>query len=121
MWPELFEMGSVSMTMQGLENVGSTTNSSDDNQQQFRPHACYVCGKRFKLSHHLKQHYRTHTGERPYVCSVCGRGFSQQSSHMYHYKRCLLISTSDDKNMFNINNTLNDGHINLANFDNDKL
>ncbi|XP_076050664.1 uncharacterized protein LOC143031107 isoform X8 [Oratosquilla oratoria] len=60
---------------------------------RFRPHVCMVCGKRFKLSHHLKQHFRIHTGERPYVCTKCGKDFSQQSSYHYHMRRsCVEVA-----------------------------
>lgn len=55
----------------------------------FRPYACHICGKRFKLNHHLKQHSRIHTGERPFACNLCGKTFTQQSSYHYHMKKKL--------------------------------
>ena len=75
-------------------NENPTTNNLASLEDRFRPFVCNVCKKRFKLSHHLKQHYRTHTGERPFVCLNCGRGFSQYSSHMYHVKRCSVYNSN---------------------------
>ncbi|XP_045117819.1 longitudinals lacking protein, isoforms H/M/V-like isoform X4 [Portunus trituberculatus] len=63
----------------------STTPTGDP----FRPYACHICGKRFKLNHHLKQHSRIHTGERPFACNLCGKTFTQQSSYHYHMKKKL--------------------------------
>uniref|UniRef100_A0A8C9QHL2 Zinc finger protein 236 n=1 Tax=Spermophilus dauricus TaxID=99837 RepID=A0A8C9QHL2_SPEDA len=43
--------------------------------QSRRSYRCDYCNKGFKKSSHLKQHVRSHTGEKPYKCKLCGRGF----------------------------------------------
>ncbi|KAK2145274.1 hypothetical protein LSH36_690g00008 [Paralvinella palmiformis] len=40
-----------------------------------RPFKCPHCNRGFKKSSHLKQHIRSHTGEKPYKCSQCQKKF----------------------------------------------
>nr|XP_015212650.1 PREDICTED: zinc finger protein 236 isoform X2 [Lepisosteus oculatus] len=46
---------------------------SDDSHK--RAYRCSMCNKGFKKSSHLKQHVRSHTGEKPFRCHLCGRSF----------------------------------------------
>lgn len=51
---------------------------------------CVVCGKVFNRLLKLKQHHRTHTGERPWGCNNCGKTFSTASYLQKHRLTCLI-------------------------------
>ena len=52
-----------------------------------KPHKCNYCGFRFKRKDVLKQHIRTHTGERPYSCPKCGDKFNHPTPLKHHLLR----------------------------------
>ena len=45
---------------------------------------CTHCEKSFGKSSHLRDHIRTHTGDRPYRCEYCDKAFTQYSNLRTH-------------------------------------
>ncbi|KAM9310495.1 zinc finger protein 236 isoform 2-T2 [Pholidichthys leucotaenia] len=59
-----------------LQLPTETQDYPDDGEENpKRAYRCSWCTKGFKKSSHLKQHVRSHTGEKPFRCVLCGRAF----------------------------------------------
>lgn len=52
-----------------------------------RKHLCDHCGKKFSGPRELREHYRTHTGERPFKCPVCSRAFAKSNAMNVHLRQ----------------------------------
>jgi hypothetical protein len=64
--------------------------------------SCPKCPKTFTRNHNLKNHLRTHDGERPYACNVCGEKFTRKAD-------CVRHERGHGENKFKCAGSLNNG------------
>lgn len=61
-----------------------------------KPHACKICGKRFRQTSCIFRHMRVHSGETPYPCKLCPRRFAYSHhllNHMKVHEQTAAVST----------------------------
>ncbi|XP_050734218.1 zinc finger protein 341-like isoform X2 [Eriocheir sinensis] len=78
--------------------MAKTVPSKNEATKLKAKHKCNYCSKEFSKNFDLRQHVRSHTGEKPFQCIVCGRAFTQKSNvkkHMATHKVWPSGSLSD--------------------------
>jgi uncharacterized C2H2 Zn-finger protein len=76
----------------GADNTGASSSlgrTAAANQRKQSPsnlsHQCNVCLACFPKGNKLRNHMRTHTGERPFQCDICKMRFTNNSSLTRYY------------------------------------
>ncbi|OAF71280.1 SWI/SNF-related matrix-associated actin-dependent regulator of chromatin subfamily B member 1, partial [Intoshia linei] len=85
------QTGQVTVQNASQSTPKKTRKRKDPKDKDLRKFVCTVCGKAFKLKHHLNEHQRIHSGEKPYCCNRCGKRFSHSGSFSSHTssQKCL--------------------------------
>uniref|UniRef100_UPI00358ED8EC zinc finger E-box-binding homeobox 1-like isoform X2 n=1 Tax=Myxine glutinosa TaxID=7769 RepID=UPI00358ED8EC len=65
-------------------HITTAPRAAAQGQNESRKFRCSVCSKAFKYKHHLKEHFRIHSGEKPYECPNCKKRFSHSGSYSSH-------------------------------------
>lgn len=60
------------------------TELQQDEAYRVDPNKCPICNRLLSCRSALRQHYRTHTGERPFRCRLCARSFTTKGNLKTH-------------------------------------
>nr|XP_015918615.2 oocyte zinc finger protein XlCOF6 isoform X2 [Parasteatoda tepidariorum] len=74
-------------------NSGNKKLSTSTAKSRRTVHVCPYCNYSTNLLSNMRNHHRTHTGERPFVCKMCSKSFTQINS----LKRHMIVHLSKDK------------------------
>lgn len=74
-------------------NSGNKKLSTVTTKSRRTMHVCPYCSYSTNLLSNMRNHLRTHTGERPFVCKLCSKSFTQINS----LKRHMIVHLSKDK------------------------
>ena len=55
--------------------------------QKVTSHMCTHCGRVFSRANNLRDHARTHTGEKPYQCPICPYAATHKSNLNAHIRK----------------------------------
>lgn len=75
-WESFIEITSTPKATE-LQSMNDEQNGSESNK-------CPICHRMLSCRSALRQHYRTHTGERPFICRLCGRAFTTKGNLKTH-------------------------------------
>lgn len=56
------------------------------------PFECEYCGRLFARKDHVKNHERTHTGEKPFHCKECDKRFAKKYVMTRHLQNVHLVN-----------------------------
>jgi KRAB domain-containing zinc finger protein len=74
--------GNTNFIIDELE--GDETRSDEEGTDDKKKRSCHVCGKKFKLPFHLREHLDRHQDVRRYKCNFCPKGFNSKSNLQQH-------------------------------------
>ena len=90
-WEELIEIDTQAENKSNQIDQALFTNGVEEAKRETDRNECSICHKILSTNCSLRQHYRTHTGERPYKCKICLKNFSLKGNaknHLnYHLKK----------------------------------
>lgn len=67
-----------------IVDTPKATELQQDEAYRVDPNKCPICNRVLSCRSALRQHYRTHTGERPFKCRLCSRSFTTKGNLKTH-------------------------------------